>query len=84
MLKSSSLFLLMALVQSLAHAVEHLPKDVSTYIDQREGCYHMTGEIPDPSEKERLREVIREINKQCKGLDKRSCGWKRNTHRILW
>jgi hypothetical protein len=46
-----------------AIAADPLPKDVSRYIEQREGCYHMAGEIPDPSEKERLREVICEINK---------------------
>ena len=61
----------MALTQCFAHAVQPLPKHVSTYIDRRETCYHMTGEIPEPSEKQRLREVIREINKQCKGLDKK-------------
>jgi hypothetical protein len=54
-----------------AIATDPLPKDVSRYIEQRETCYHMAGEIPDPSEKERLREVIHEINKQCKGLDKK-------------
>jgi hypothetical protein len=54
-----------------AIATDPLPKDVSRYIEQRETCYHMAGEIPDPSEKARLREVIREINKQCKGLDKK-------------
>ena len=61
----------MVLTQSFAHAAHPLPKDVSTYIDRRETCYHMAGEIPDPSEKQRLREVIREINKQCQGLDKK-------------
>ena len=69
MLKKSSLFLSIVLSQSFAHAAHPLPKDVSTYIDRRATCYHMAGEIPDPSEKQRLREVIREINKQCKGLD---------------
>ena len=59
------------MTSQLAHAAALLPKDVSTYITERENCYHMAGEIPDPSEKQRLREVIREINKQCKGLDKK-------------
>ena len=72
MLKKSSILLSMAFMTSqFAHAAAPLPKDVSIYIGQRENCYHMTGEIPAPSEQERLREVIREINKQCKGLDKK-------------
>ena len=62
------LSLLGALSPSLAN--ESLPRDVQRFIDKREGCDHMRGEIPDQSEKERRREVDREIQKLCKGTDK--------------
>jgi hypothetical protein len=47
-----------------------LPRDVQKFIDRREGCDHMRGDIPDPSEKQRMKEVNREIEKLCKGTDK--------------
>jgi hypothetical protein len=47
-----------------------LPRDVQKFIDRREGCDHMRGEIPDPGEKQRMKEVNREIEKLCKGTDK--------------
>jgi hypothetical protein len=51
-------------------ASDSLPRDVQKFIDRREGCDHMRGEIPDPGEKQRMREVNREIAKLCKGTDK--------------
>jgi hypothetical protein len=47
-----------------------LPRDVQKFVDRREGCDHMRGEIPDPGEKQRMKEVNREIKKLCKGTDK--------------
>ena len=47
-----------------------LPQDVQKFIDRREGCDHMRGEIPDKSERKRMREVSREIAKLCKGTDR--------------
>jgi hypothetical protein len=44
--------------------------DLQRFIDKREGCDHMRGEIPEPGEKQRMREVNREIRKLCKGTDK--------------
>jgi hypothetical protein len=41
------------------------------FIDRREGCDHMRGEMPDPGEKRHTKEVSREIEKLCKGTDKR-------------
>lgn len=48
-----------------------LPGDVEKFIAKREGCDHMRGEIPDPAEKQRMKEVNREIQKLCKGTDQR-------------
>jgi hypothetical protein len=53
-----------------ALADSSLPRDVQKFIDRREGCDHMRGEIPDPADKQRMKEVNREIEKLCKGTDK--------------
>jgi hypothetical protein len=47
-----------------------LPKDVEHFITQREGCDHFRGELPDPGEKRRMKEVNSEIRRLCKGTDK--------------
>lgn len=66
-----SFALSLQLAQPFAQAAESYPKDVLKYAERRENCYHMSGEIPDGSDKAATREVIREINRQCKGLDKK-------------
>jgi hypothetical protein len=53
-----------------ALAAERMPSDVQRFIDKREGCDHMRGEIPDPAEKQRMKEINREIHKLCTGTDK--------------
>jgi hypothetical protein len=52
-------------------AGEPLPSDVQRFIDRREGCDHMRGEVPEHGEKQRMREVSRDIEKLCKGTDKK-------------
>jgi hypothetical protein len=49
---------------------DYLPRDVQRFVDRREGCNHMRGEIPDPTEKLRMNEVSRELRKLCGGTDK--------------
>lgn len=44
-------------------------KDLEAFLSQREICDHLRGEIPDPSDPERLKEVIDDINKYCAGTD---------------
>jgi hypothetical protein len=51
-------------------ALEALPKDVEQFITKREGCDHFRGEIPEPGQKKRMREVSREIKRLCTGTDK--------------
>jgi hypothetical protein len=58
-------------------AEERLPSDVARYVEQREGCEHFRGEIPDPPDKQRRREVEREIRKLCTGTDKKLAQLKR-------
>jgi len=62
------LALLASISPVLAEAL--VPPDVQKFVDRREGCDHMRGEIPDPGEKRRMKEVNREIAKLCKGTDK--------------
>lgn len=50
-------------------AGEVLPKDVEKFVARRESCDHFRGEIPEPGEERRMREVNREIRKWCKGTD---------------
>ena len=54
-----------------------LPADVAKYVKQRDGCEHFRGEIPDPPDKRRMREVEREIRKLCTGTDKKLAQLKR-------
>lgn len=62
----------LALVMQLSpvFADEPLPPDVQRFIDQREGCDHMRGEVPDPSDKKAMKDVARQIRTLCKGTDK--------------
>jgi hypothetical protein len=46
------------------------PRDVQHFVDKREGCDHMRGEIPDPSDKQSMKALNREIRKLCTGTDK--------------
>jgi hypothetical protein len=52
-------------------AGERLPQDVEKFIVKRESCDHFRGEIPAAGERRRMKEVNREIEKWCKGTDKR-------------
>lgn len=52
-------------------AEESLPTDVAKYVEQREGCDHFRGEVPDPPDAQRMREIEREIRKLCTGTDKK-------------
>jgi hypothetical protein len=48
----------------------YLPRDVQRFVDRREACDHMRGDIPDPSEKRPMNGVAREINMLCAGTDR--------------
>jgi hypothetical protein len=55
----------------LVLANEQLPNDVRNFIEQREGCDHMRGELPDPVDKHRTRQLQRETQTLCKGTDQK-------------
>jgi len=47
-----------------ALAQDYLPRDVQRFVDRREGCDHMRGEL------DRMHELSREMRKSCGGTDK--------------
>lgn len=56
---------------SATAAQDPLPRDVARYVEQREGCDHFRGEIPDPPDEQRMRDIEREIRKLCTGTDRK-------------
>jgi hypothetical protein len=52
-------------------AAEKLPNDVRKFIAQRDACDHFRSELPEPEEAERMQEVTGQIEKRCRGTDRR-------------
>ena len=52
-------------------AAEKLPNDVRHFMAQLDACDHFRGELPDPEEAERMREVTGQIEKRWRGTDRR-------------
>lgn len=50
-------------------ATQQDPSDVDRFVDRRDICDHLAGEIPDPPNPERMKEVIDGANKYCSGTD---------------
>jgi hypothetical protein len=47
------------------------PDSLQQFLGDREICDHLRGEIPEPSDKVRMQEVIADINHYCAGTDTR-------------
>lgn len=62
---------------SASAAEPRLPSDVVRYLAQREGCEHFRGDFPDPPDKQRMKEIEREIRSLCTGIDKKLAWLKR-------
>lgn len=43
--------------------------DLATFLERRATCDHFRGEIPDPPDPQRLREVMEQIDVHCKDSD---------------
>ena len=56
---------------------EKLPADVVNYVEQREGCDYFRGEVTDPPNAQRMKEIEREIRKLCTCTDKKLIQLKR-------
>jgi len=75
---NQAVFLILCLgVGPAIAAAPQLPADVAKFVEQREGCDHFRGEMPDPSERQRMKEVERELRKLCTGTDKKLADLKR-------
>ncbi|MBZ2206464.1 hypothetical protein [Massilia soli] len=69
-MKLTLLLVLLSALMGQSHAGGKLPGDVESFVSRREGCDHMRGEVPEPAQKARMREVQREIRRLCTGTDK--------------
>ena len=58
--------LLFALTQA-ACGPEKIPNDIRQFVQQRDLCDHLRGEIPDQGDEQS--QVIDDINQQCRGTD---------------
>lgn len=63
-----------------AVGADGVPPEVRKFIDRREGCDHMRGEVPDAADKRRVRELEREVRHLCKGTDAQLAQLKRKYH----
>lgn len=63
MLTKALLTMICFSADSRAAVEAQLPSDVAKYVEQREGCEHFRGEVPDPPDEQRMREIEREIRK---------------------
>jgi len=70
-MSSVTIFMLCIVSGSASAAKERLPADVVKYVEQREGCDHFRGEVPDPPAVQRMKEIEQEIRKLCTGTDKK-------------
>ena len=68
-MKQIVLLLLLASSFGTSYADGMLPEDVENFVSKREGCDHFRGEIPEPNQKARMREIEREIRRLCTGTD---------------
>lgn len=58
--------LLLALAQA-AYGQDQHPNDIREFVQQRNLCDHLRGEIPDQGDEQS--QVIDDINQQCRGTD---------------
>jgi len=76
-LLKAAVFMLCLNFGSAKAAEVGLPADVAKYVQQREGCDHFRGEVPDPPDAQRMKAIEREIRKHCTGTDKKLSKLKR-------
>ena len=43
--------------------------DLATFLERRAACDHWRGEVPDPPDPQRMREVVQQTDEWCKGTD---------------
>lgn len=77
MVKYSALFLIALLNAPCAHAGTRWPADVGKFIHARDTCDHFRGELPDPDQVQRMKEVSKQLAKFCTGTDEKLASLKR-------
>ena len=60
---------LATLVLLCACAAEPATSDLATFLQRRETCDHLRGEVPDPPDDERMRQIVLEQAAYCTGTD---------------
>ncbi|WP_434778668.1 hypothetical protein [Neisseria sp. Ec49-e6-T10] len=60
----------MFILTSNSYAQEHYPKDVSQFIDKRDTCDHLRGEVAGEAEIDGQRNIYQVIELACTGTDK--------------
>ena len=60
---------LLAMLASLAGCATDAAPDLASFLERRADCDHWRGEVPDPPDPDRLREVERQTALTCKGTD---------------
>ena len=60
---------LLAVLVSLASCATEATPDLASFLERRADCDHWRGEVPDPPDPDRMREVERQTALTCKGTD---------------
>jgi hypothetical protein len=61
--------LLIAALATLAACATESTPDLAAFLERRAECDHWRGEVPDPPDPERMREVEQQTAQTCKGTD---------------
>lgn len=69
-LKTAVLLATLALAACITPAEENLA-DFKKFVDDRDACEHFGGEVPDPPNPERMKEVLERMKIYCTGTDAR-------------
>lgn len=69
-LKITALLATLALAACITSTEENLA-DFKKFIDDRDACEHFGGEVPDPPNPERMKEVLEQMKIYCTGTDAR-------------
>lgn len=69
-LKTAVLLVALVLTACITHTEESLA-DFKKFVDDRDACEHFGGEIPDPPNPERMKEVLEQMKIYCTGTDAR-------------
>ena len=67
-LKTAILLMSHTLAACVSHTEENLA-DFKKFVDNRDACEHFGGEVPDPPNPERMKEILEQVTIYCTGTD---------------